>query len=121
MIKPNWQDTKLWAAIVGAVLMIIVAFVPALESAQADLLQYIPLLIVAAIAGDSFDGIIKSWLQKPGSVDKTKVIVARGLDKLELYLNHDIPDELETWLVNTVGTAAADYAVTNVPPASPVA
>lgn len=98
----NININKLAILIGSAVAMLIVAYVPSLQSAEAEIISAVTLITLGLIAGDSLDNIARAWLAKPGNVDRATQGAQQGIDLLERTFRIDIPDELEAAAVKAL-------------------
>jgi len=62
--KPLFRSKRFISAVIGVVIMIIVAFVPELATYELLLVEQLTQIVVALIAGYSLTDIAREWLNR---------------------------------------------------------
>lgn len=65
--KPLFKSKRFISAVVGVIIMMVVAFVPQLDAYQGEIVDAITEIIMALVAGYSLTDIAREWLNRRGT------------------------------------------------------
>lgn len=109
MDKKFWQSKKFWEMVAAIVAMIVVAYIPQLESAQNDLIVFIGLVAMAAIGGQSIQDFAREWYVTPERLKQTEQGMSELLKYIEKVTKKDIPDSIQQAIPKELVKIIEDY------------
>ena len=96
------QSEQFWTLIVSAIIMVVVSVLPEAEAVRADLIEALTYITVAVVAGQSL-----------GVSEVVRLLITRqnvqaAIDAGERITGKDIPDNIETLLVDLIAAVKTD-------------